>query len=138
MASMQFDPEDIGMLIAGILASGVMTGLVTVSAFGYSFSDQLFSIGSGISLAYLLSAATLLGIIVTNDNEDLLSANAVSNLKNSAMADYYMWAILATVGLLAGWAFFPAIPEFVQSSDVWGVAYIAVTAAGQIAVGWMY
>jgi len=116
-----------------------MAGLVSVSGFGYSFSDTLFSLGPGdVSLAYLLSVVSMAGIILTNDNEELLALDSVDKMRNSDMADYYMYAILATAALLVGWLFLPEIQDFVTSSDVWGVAYIGVNAAAAVALGWMY
>ena len=139
MANMQFDPEDIGLFVAGILASGVMTGIVTVTAFGWSMSDQLLSLGSGsISLAYVVSAATMVGIVVTNDNTDLFSADGWDKLQNSDMAEYYAYTIVAAVGLLLAWAFLPSVAQFFQSSDVWGIVFIAINAAASAALGWMY
>lgn len=139
MAYEKFDPEDIGLLVAGILASGVMVGIVTVEAFGVSLADTVFSLAGGdVSWAYILSVGTFAGILITNDNTDLLAADGYQKLKDSGMAEYYVYLIIGSAVLLVAWLFFPQIAEFFRSGDVWGLAYMLGVAAAQVAIGWMY
>lgn len=140
MAQTKFDPEDIGMLVLGILASGVMVGIVTVSAFGYSLDNTLFSVAGGeVSLAYLISLGTFAGILITNNNEDIIAADGYEKLQNSGMADYYVYVVLASAAVLVGWVILPdTVATFFNSADIWGVVYMGGMAASQVALGWMY
>jgi hypothetical protein len=138
MSETEFDPEDIGMFVLGILSAGVMVGIVIVEAFGVNMGDS-FSVSSlDLSIAWAVTIGTTAGILVTNDNTDLIAADGIDKLQNSGMADYYVYTILAYVGLLIAWVLFPEVSDFITSQDVYGVAFIGISATAQAALGWFY
>jgi len=138
MSQTEFDPEDIGMFVLGVLSAGVMVGIVTVEAFGYSMGDTFTVSNFEFSLAWIVTLGTTGGILVTNDNTDLLAADGLEKLQSSGMADYYVYTILGFAGLLVAWVFIPEVSDFITSQDVYGAVFIALSAAAQIALGWMY
>ncbi|QKY20606.1 hypothetical protein B4589_009530 [Halolamina sp. CBA1230] len=138
MSETEFDPEDIGLFVLGVLSAGVMVGIVVVEAFGMSMGDTFSISNFELSLAWIVTLGTTGGILVTNNNTDLLAADGVDKLQNSGMADYYVYTILGYVGLLIAWVFIPEVSDFITSQDVYGAAFIAISAIAQAALGWMY
>jgi hypothetical protein len=134
MAKMDFDPVDAAFTITLAATGFMMVGIASFNVFDVSFGETAFTLmGQDLSLAYCLSAGALIGTVVTNDNAQLSSlGDQVDDLDQ-----YYYFSVLATGGLLVGWLFIPAIPEFFQSQDLWGITYVAVTTTGQFALGWM-
>jgi len=129
-----FDPIDFLLLALSFIGAGAMAGIITVNAFDVSLADMAFpNIGQGISLATVATAVAFAGTIVTNDNAELDTlAEDVQDLET-----YYYGAVVLSVGGLVGWVFIGDVSSFVQSSDLWGVAYIGVTTTAHFALGWM-
>jgi hypothetical protein len=134
---MEFDAEDVGLLVLGVFSSAVMVGLATVQAFDVSLSDSFTLAGFDLTLAYLISAGTFVGTILTNDNAEV-SLDLWDDIQSSNMDAYYIYAIAGTALLLVGWAIIPDVGEFFQSADLWGVVYIGIVTTGQLAIGYMY
>ena len=134
MAKMQFDPMDAGATVATFIGASSMAGIASWSLFDVSLSDVAFTLaGNDVTLATLLTVIALGVTIVTNDNADLSSLHQDAQ----KLDDYYYYSIVGAVGLLAGWIFVGDVSSFVQSQDLWGVAYIAVSITAQMAIGWM-
>lgn len=134
MSKMAFDPGDAAATVATFIGTSAMAGIASWSLFDTNLADSAFSLaGNDVTLATLLTAAALLVTIVTNDN------TSIQSLKDDAeqLDDYYYGAIVASVALLVGWVFIGDVSSFVQSGDVWGVSYIAVSLTGQMAIGYM-
>ncbi|WP_435145626.1 hypothetical protein [Halobaculum sp. P14] len=138
MAYTEFDAEDIGLLVLGIFASAVLVGIASVEAFNVGMSDTFTVAGIQTSIAWVVSVATLVGIVITNDNTELFSKDGLDELRESDMAEAYVYATLGAAAVLVGWVFFPAVSSFFKSSDLWGVVYIALMTVAQVAVGWIY
>lgn len=134
MAKMSFDPEDALATAGAFIGASSMAGIAQWSLFDVSLSDSAFQLaGNSVTLATLLVIASLVATVITNDNADLSSLHAdAKNLDN-----YYYYSVVGSLALLAGWVFVGDVSSFVQSSDLWGVAYVALSLTAQIAIGWM-
>ncbi len=134
MSIMEFDPEDAAALVATFIGTTAMAGIASWSLFDVTLSDVAFQLaGNDVTLATLLTLVSLGVTILTNDNAEL------STLHQQAkdLDNYYYYSIVASVGLLVGWVFFGDVSSFVQSQDLWGVGYVAVSLTAQMAIGWM-
>jgi hypothetical protein len=129
-----FDPIDFLLLALAFIGAGAMAGIITVNAFDVSLADMAFpNVGQGISLATVATAIAFAGTIITNDNAELDTlAEDVQDLDT-----YYYGAVVLSAAGLVGWVFIGDVSSFVQSSDLWGVAYIGVTTTAHFALGWM-
>ncbi|WP_225316424.1 MULTISPECIES: hypothetical protein [Haloferax] len=112
-----------------------MTGIATFQLFDINFTDVVWSTGSTeITVALVISAASFVGTVATNDNTSL------QTLKDDAekLDDYYYGAIILTAGLMVGWVLLPnTVASFFQSSDLWGLVYVGITTTATFAIGWM-
>lgn len=134
MGIKDFDPEDIVAAAATFVGASSMAGIATWDLFDVSLSDSVFALaGNDITLATVIVAASLLSIIVTNDNASL------STLHEDAreLDDVYYYSVLASVGLLVGWVFVPDVSSFVTGSDLTAVAYVLVSMVAHAAIGWL-
>lgn len=138
MSNSSFDWEDIGLLVLGLFSAAVMVGIASVGAFGVSLSDTFTFAGYSASIAWVVALGTFLGTIFTNDHTELLAMDGHEQLLDSAMDDWYGYAILGVAALFIAWVFVPQVPEFVKSQDLWGVLYVGLVATAQTALGWVY
>ena len=131
---MEFDPVDAGATVTTFIGTSSMAGIASWSLFDVSLSDVAYTLaGNDITLATLLTLVALAVTIITNDNAEL------STLHEQAkeLENYYYYSVVGSLGLLVGWVFIGDVSSFVQSADLWGVAYIGVSVTGQMAVGYM-
>jgi len=134
MSVMEFDPVDAAATVATFIGASAMAGIASWSLFDVSLSDVAWTLaGNDITLATLLVVAALGVTIATNDNAEL------SKLHEQAqdLDDYYYYSVIGSLGLLVGWVFIGDVSSFVQSQDLWGVAYIGLSMTGQMAIGYM-
>ncbi|KAB1185666.1 hypothetical protein GJR98_14575 [Haloferax sp. MBLA0077] len=135
MSKMEFDPEDAALVVAMMVSGFIMTGIATFQLFDINFTDVVWSTGSTeITVALVISAASFVGTVATNDNTSL------QTLKDDAekLDDYYYGAIILTAGLMVGWVLLPnTVASFFQSSDLWGLVYVGITTTATFAIGWM-
>ena len=131
---MEFDPVDAGATVTTFIGTSSMAGIASWSLFDVSLSDVAYTLaGNDITLATLLTLVALAVTIITNDNAEL------STLHEQAkeLENYYYYSVVGSLGLLVGWVFIGDVSSFVQSADLWGVAYIGISVTGQMAVGYM-
>jgi hypothetical protein len=130
---MEFDYTD-GLLAGAVfLGASVMAGIGSFDLFGVAFTDTALQVGEGLTVAGVLVVGAFVGTILTNDNTDLGSVvDDVQDLEQK----YYL-AVAGSAALLVAWVFVPDVSSFVQSSDLWGVAYVTGTMVAQVALGWM-
>jgi len=138
MSESNFDWEDIGLLVLGLFSAAVMVGIAEVGAFGVSMSDTFTVSGYSASIAWVVAVGTFVGTIVTNDHTELISTDGHEQLLDSAMDDWYGYAVLGVAALFVLWVFVPDVAEFVRSQDLWGVLYVGLVATAQTALGWVY
>lgn len=136
MATESFDAEDIGALTLSVFSAAVMVGIASVDAFGVSMADSFSIAGIDTSIAWLVTIATFIGIVVTNDHTDLIGSDGLDRMRED-MDDVYAFAVAGMAALLVGWVLFPEVADFFKSADLWGVLFIAGTAASNIALGWI-
>ena len=130
----QFDAIDAGLSVLMAMSGFLVTETATFTLFGIDFNQILWSSGSmEITLAYAIGFGALIGTVLTNDN------TSIASLKSDAenLDTMYYGAILATFGLMVLWVVLPDVASFFKSDDIWSVAYVAITALGQGAIGWM-
>jgi len=135
MAKMKMDAFDASMFVLNSMAGFLIVGIGTFDLFGVDFSNQLFSVGGiGLSTAWLLGYAAIIGTIVTNDNADFGSLN--DDIRN--LEGYYAFAAAGTLLLPIAFVVFPnTVASFFQSADLWGLTYVVVMTVGQFALGWL-
>jgi len=138
MSESSFDWEDIGLLVLGLFSAAVMVGIASVGAFGVSLSDTFTVGGYSASIAWVVAVGTFVGTIITNDHTELLATDGHEQLLDSAMDDWYGYAILGVAALFVAWVFVPDVASFVRSQDLWGVLYVGLVATAQTALGWVY
>ncbi len=126
------------MLILGLFSAAVLVGIASVEAFGVSLSDTFSFMDYSASIAWVISVATFVGTIITNDHTELLSTDGYDELMSSGMDSYYVYAVIGAAALLVAWVFVPEVADFVKSEDLWGVGYIGLVGTAQIAIGWVY
>ena len=135
MAKMQFDAVDASLFVMNTMAGFLLVGIGQFNLFGVDFGATLFSpAGIGLSTAWVIGYAAVLGTIVTNDNAELSNlADDVQNLEG-----YYMAAAAGTLILPIAFVVFPdTVGSFFQSADLWGLSYVVLITSGQAALGWM-
>ena len=134
MAKMSFDPIDAGLTLALTVSGFIMVGIASFQLFNVDFGATAISLaGQDLTTAYLISAAALVGTVVTNDNTSL------SDLQSDMdqLDDYYAYLILGTGAIMVAWLFIPDVSAFFQSGDLWGLVYVAGTTTAQMAIGYM-
>ncbi|WP_308204452.1 hypothetical protein, partial [Halorubrum ezzemoulense] len=117
------------------MAGFLLVGIGQFNLFGVDFAATLFSpAGVGLSTAWVIGYAAILGTIVTNDNAELSSlSNDVQNLEG-----YYYAAAAGALLLPVAFVVFPdMVGSFFKSADLWGLAYVVLITSGQAALGWM-
>ena len=134
MAKQSFDTLDIGLFVLGIMSAFIVVGIGHFDLFGVDFGATMTTLaGFELSTAWVLSAAALVGTIVTNDNTELSSlSDDIQGLEQN-----YMILVVGTIGLLVAWVVFPQVATFFQSADLWGLIYVGLVAGGQFVMGWM-
>jgi hypothetical protein len=135
MAKMEFDAVDAALVVAGLASAFMLVGIASFQLFDVDFTATQFTIsGIGLSTAWILGYASIVGVIVTNDNTDFQSlSDDIQGLQG--------WYMAAAVGTLVLPVAFVALPDtvgsFFQSSDLWGLLYVIAVTTGQFALGWM-
>jgi len=132
---MQFDKMDTALIAVVALASAAMAGLATFSAFGVSLADTTSFLGGSFSIAYLGTLGAF-GVTVATNDMALAPGDFAEDARNE-LDDTYFYLLMASIVLLVTWPFISAIPEFVQSEDLWGVLFIAGSTGAQVAIGYM-
>jgi hypothetical protein len=136
---MQFDPVDVGLSIALMISGFIVTGIATFQLFGVDFGAVALTLaGYDLSTAYLLGVLAFVGIVATNDNTSFGELRDDLEGMSGEWAEYYLYAVAATVALFIGWVVFPdTVASFFQSSDLWGLLYVSITTAAGYVVGWI-
>ena len=135
MSKLKMDAVDASLLVLNTMSAFLIVGIGTFDLFGVDFAATLFSpAGFGLSTAWVIGYAAVVGTIVTNDNSELASlGNDIQNLET-----YYMGAAAATLLLPIAFIVFPdTIGSFFKSADLWGLVYVVILTSGQAALGWM-
>ena len=135
MAQMQFDAIDASLFVLNTMAGFLLVGIGTFELFGVDFGATLFSpAGIGLSTAWVIGYAAVIGTILTNDNAEL--ANLADDVQN--LEGYYMAAAAGTLLLPIAFVVFPdTVGSFFRSEDLWGLGYVVLITSGQAALGWM-
>ncbi|TKX64876.1 hypothetical protein EXE47_09300 [Halorubrum sp. GN12_10-3_MGM] len=132
---MEFDAVDAALVVAGLASAFMLVGIASFQLFDVDFTATQFTIsGIGLSTAWILGYASIVGVIVTNDNTDFQSlSDDIQGLQG--------WYMAAAIGTLVLPVAFVALPDtvgsFFQSSDLWGLLYVIAVTTGQFALGWM-
>jgi hypothetical protein len=122
----QVDSEDAILAPVFTLAAAASVGIADVTLFNTSITDTVFSLGStGISYAVILGLAAL-GIAYITNESDL-----------SKLDQEYYYAAIATPALMLGLEFMPALADFASGSDFIALGFVAVEAAGFIAISYL-
>ena len=134
MSQMEFDAVDAALTMALAVSGFIMVGIAQFELFSLDFGEVMWSSGSiELTLAYVISVAGLAGTVLTNENAALDSlASDVTNLD-----DYYKYTVVAVAVVMVAWLFIPQVSEFFQSSDMWGLLYVAAVTTAQFALRWM-
>ena len=134
MAKMEMDAVDASLLVAGLASAFMLVGVASFDLFGVTFSDVLFSpAGIGLSTAWVIGYASIVGTIVTNDNTEFSSlSDDIQGLQG-----YYMAAAIGTLALPVAFVVSPTVADFFTSADLWGLVYVVAVTSGQFALGWM-
>jgi hypothetical protein len=131
---MEFDPVDAALTLALAVSGFIMTGIATFQLFDVNFGEVVWSSGNiEVTMAYVVSVAALGGTVLTNDNAELDSLR--SDVQD--LGDYYYYAVLGTAAVMVAWLLVPDVASFFQSSDLYGLIYVAGVTTAQFAVGWM-
>ncbi|OYR69028.1 hypothetical protein DJ78_12210 [Halorubrum ezzemoulense] len=132
---MEFDAVDAALVVAGLASAFMLVGIASFQLFDVDFTATQFTIsGIGLSTAWILGYASIVGVIVTNDNTEFQSlSDDIQGLQG--------WYMAAAIGTLVLPVAFVALPDtvgsFFQSSDLWGLLYVIAVTTGQFALGWM-
>ncbi|SDG08740.1 hypothetical protein SAMN04488067_1155 [Halorubrum xinjiangense] len=135
MAKMEFDAVDAALVVAGLASAFMLVGIASFQLFDVDFTATQFTLGGiGLSTAWILGYASIVGVILTNDNTEFQSlSDDIQGLQG--------WYMAAAVGTLVLPIAFVALPDtvgsFFQSSDLWGLLYVIAVTTGQFALGWM-
>ena len=132
---MQFDAIDASLFVLNTMAGFLLVGIGTFELFGVDFGATLFSpAGIGLSTAWVIGYAAVIGTILTNDNAEM--ANLADDVRN--LEGYYMAAAAGTLLLPIAFVVFPdTVGSFFRSEDLWGLGYVVLITSGQAALGWM-
>ena len=135
MAKMEFDAVDAALVVAGLASAFMLVGIASFQLFDVDFTATQFTLGGiGLSTAWILGYASIVGVIITDDNTEFQSlSDDIQGLQG--------WYMAAAVGTLVLPVAFVALPDtvgsFFQSSDLWGLLYVIAVTTGQFALGWM-
>ena len=135
MAKMEFDAVDAALVVAGLASAFMLVGIASFQLFDVDFTATQFTLGGiGLSTAWILGYASIVGVVITNDNTEFQSlSDDIQGLQG--------WYMAAAVGTLVLPVAFVALPDtvgsFFQSSDLWGLLYVIAVTTGQFALGWM-
>ncbi|QAS68805.1 VP2 [Halorubrum pleomorphic virus 11] len=135
MAKMQMDAIDASLFVLNTMAGFLLVGIGTFELFGVDFGATLFSpAGIGLSTAWVIGYAAVVGTLITNDNAELSSlSNDIQDLEG-----YYYAAAAGTLLLPIAFVVFPdTVGSFFKSADLWGLSYVVLVTSGQAALGWM-
>lgn len=135
MAKMEFDALDASLVVTGIASAFMVVGIASFDLFDVSFGEELFTIaGFSLSTAWVLGYASVLGVVVTNDNTEFQQLSGdIQDLQG-----YYLASAVAALGLPIAFVVFPdTVGAFFEGSDLWGVLYVVLVTSGQTALGWM-
>jgi len=135
MAKMEFDAIDASLFVLNTMAGFLLVGIGTFELFEVNFGETLFSpAGIGLSTAWVIGYAAVVGTIVTNDNAELSELS--SDIRD--LEGYYYVAAAATLLLPVAFVVFPdVVGSFFKSADLWGLFYVVLITSGQAALGWM-
>lgn len=132
---MSFDAIDASLFVLNTMAGFLLVGIGAFDLFGVNFGDTVFSVaGIGLSTAWILGYAAVVGTVVTNENTDLETlSDDIQGLQG-----YYLAAAVGTLALPVAFVVFPdSVGSFFQSADLWGLSYVVLVTSGQAALGWM-
>lgn len=135
MAKMEFDAVDAGLIVAGLASAFMVVDIATFQLFDVEFGATMFTLGGfDLSTAWILGYASIIGVIVTNDNTEFSTlSDDIQGLQG--------WYLAAAIGALALPVAFIVLPDtvgsFFTSSDLWGLLYVVGVTAGQFTVGWL-
>lgn len=135
MSKMEMNAVDASLFVLNTMAGFLLVGIGTFELFGVDFGAELFApAGIGLSTAWVIGYAAVVGTILTNDNAELSSlGDDIQNLEQ-----YYMIAAAGTLLLPIGFVVFPdTVGSFFSSEDLWGLSYVVLITSGQAALGWM-
>lgn len=132
---MNFDAEDTALLGLVAVAASVMAGVGTFELFGYSLSDTYAMLGGDFTLAYIATVGAF-GFTVWTNEMDLDPSTLRENARDE-LDDTYYYTLLAGVAVLALWPFIPEISNWVTSSDITAVVFIAGSVGTQLAIGYL-
>lgn len=126
MTTGEFDTEDSVGLAAIVLGAISLTGIGTISVYGYSLSDTAFSLGgTTISWAAVLIVGGLAWVSFTNevalgDYVDMISDGRDPQNKNKSLETAYRVAVIALFGVVLGMVFVTGFADYVTGSDIAG------------------
>ena len=132
---MSFDPLDASLVITGLASAFMLVGIAEFNLFDVGFAEPLTEIGGyTLSTAWVLGYASIVGVVITNDNTEFQSlSDDIQGLQG-----YYMVAAVGALALPVAFIVFPqTVGDFFQSSDLWGLLYVVLVTSGQTALGWM-
>ena len=135
MAKMEFDAVDAALVVAGLASAFMLVGIASFQLFDVNFTATQFTLGGiGLSTAWILGYASIVGVIITNDNTEFQSlSDDIQGLQG-----WYMAAAVGTLVLPVAFVTLPnTVGSFFQSSDLWGLLYVIAVTTGQFALGWM-
>ena len=135
MAKMEFDAVDAALVVAGLASAFMLVGIASFQLFDVDFTATQFTLGGiGLSTAWILGYASIVGVIITNDNTEFQSlSDDIQGLQG-----WYMAAAVGTLVLPVAFVTLPdTVGSFFQSSDLWGLLYVIAVTTGQFALGWM-
>ncbi|TKX79181.1 hypothetical protein EXE53_17235 [Halorubrum sp. SD626R] len=132
---MEFDAVDAALIVAGLASAFMVVDIATFQLFDVEFGATQFSLaGFDFSTAWLLGYASIIGVVVTNDNTEF------STLSDDirGLQGWYLGAAVAALALPIGFIVLPdTVGSFFTSSDLWGLLYVVGVTAGQFTVGWL-
>jgi hypothetical protein len=132
---MEFDAVDAALVVAGLASAFMLVGIASFQLFDVNFTATQFTLGGiGLSTAWILGYASIVGVIITNDNTEFQSlSDDIQGLQG-----WYMAAAVGTLVLPVAFVTLPnTVGSFFQSSDLWGLLYVIAVTTGQFALGWM-
>ncbi|OYR54642.1 hypothetical protein DJ71_27225 [Halorubrum sp. E3] len=132
---MEFDAVDAALVVAGLASAFMLVGIASFQLFDVDFTATQFTVGGiGLSTAWILGYASIVGVIITNDNTEFQSlSDDIQGLQG-----WYMFAAIGTLVLPVAFVALPdTVGSFFQSSDLWGLLYVIAVTTGQFALGWM-
>ncbi|WP_199719625.1 hypothetical protein, partial [Halorubrum sp. Atlit-26R] len=94
MAKMEFDAVDAALVVAGLASAFMLVGIASFQLFDVDFTATQFTLGGiGLSTAWILGYASIVGVIITNDNTEFQSlSDDIQGLQG--------WYMAAAVGTL--------------------------------------